>query len=66
MGYLEFCSSCGNENIYGRIDGGHRYHCISCKTIHYENPKPTATIICTNKNKLLLAKRAFSPAKGEW
>ena len=66
MGYLEFCSSCGNKNVYGHIDGEHRYHCATCKTIHYENPKPTATIICTKNDTLLLAKRAFSPAKGEW
>ena len=35
-------------------------------TIHYENPKPTASIICMRDNELLLAKRAFNPAKGEW
>lgn len=66
MGYLKFCSSCGSENVYSYIDGHHRYHCAQCKTIHYENPKPTATIICMSDTKLLLAKRAFSPAKGEW
>ena len=66
MGDLKFCSSCGSENVYGYIDGHHRYHCVRCETIHYENPKPTATIICMNDTKLLLAKRAFSPAKGEW
>ena len=66
MGDLKFCSSCGSKNVYGYIDGHHRYHCVRCETIHYENPKPTATIICMNDTKLLLAKRAFSPAKGEW
>ena len=66
MGDLKFCSSCGSKNVYGYIDGHHRHHCVRCETIHYENPKPTATIICMNDTKLLLAKRAFSPAKGEW
>jgi len=63
---LEYCSSCGKKNTYGFIDGKNRYHCIHCKMIHYQNPKPTATIICTKGNSILLAKRAFEPAKGEW
>ena len=66
MALLEYCSSCGEKNIYGFIEGNNRYHCTYCKTVHYENPKPTATIICTKDNQLLLAKRAFEPAKGEW
>ena len=66
MAYLEYCSYCGSTNQHGFIDGNHRYHCVSCNTIHYENPKPTATIICMRNDELLLAKRAFSPAKGEW
>jgi len=66
MGHLEFCSNCGIKNVYGFIEGNNRYHCQGCNTIHYENPKPTATIICLKNNELLLAKRAFSPAKGEW
>lgn len=66
MKHLEYCSNCGQKNICGFIDGNHRYHCLRCKTIHYENPKPTATIICSVSNKILLAKRAFDPGKGEW
>ena len=66
MGHLEFCSNCGIKNVHGFIEGNNRYHCQGCNTIHYENPKPTATIICIRNNELLLAKRAFSPAKGEW
>ena len=66
MKHLEYCSNCGQKNVHGFIDGNHRYHCPHCKTIHYENPKPTATIICCENNKILLAKRAFNPGKGEW
>ena len=66
MSLLEYCSSCGKNNVYGFIDGHNRYHCKSCGTIHYQNPKPTATIICLQEGKILLAKRAFEPAKGEW
>tara|TARA_Y100000590_G_scaffold460630_1_gene620372 strand:- start:3307 stop:3756 length:450 start_codon:yes stop_codon:yes gene_type:complete len=48
------------------IEGQIRYHCPACKTIHYQNPKPTATLICIKDNQILLAKRAFEPAKGSW
>ena len=63
---LEYCSKCGKKNVYGFIDGNKRYHCNHCKAIHYQNPKPTATIICIQNNSILLAKRAYEPAKGEW
>ena len=66
MAYLEYCSNCGLKNKNGYIDGNIRFHCSECKTIHYENPKPTATLICPNGNSILLGKRAYSPGKGEW
>ena len=64
MSYLEFCSNCGKTNLYGKIDGNIRYHCSYCNTIHYENPKPTATLLCPKDNTILLVKRAFNPGKG--
>jgi len=66
MAYLEFCSNCGKKNKTGEIDGGYRAHCIVCKTIHYENPKPTATLICMKNKEILLVKRAKEPGKGMW
>lgn len=66
MAYLEYCSNCGKKNSHGLIEGGLRYYCTYCKTIHYENPKPTATIVCMKDKSILLAKRAYEPAKGEW
>ena len=36
------------------------------KKIHYENSKPTASLICIFQDKLLLIKRAIEPAKGFW
>ena len=66
MGYLEFCSNCGEKNKFGEKDGNTRFYCTHCKTIHYENPKPTATLICPSKNSILLVKRAAEPGKGFW
>ena len=64
MGYLEFCSNCGSYNKFGKIDGNQRFFCSECDTIHYENPKPTATLICPRNNEILLVKRAVDPGKG--
>ena len=66
MKKLIYCSTCNTKNNFSTIEGELRYHCPNCKTIHYQNPKPTATLICIKKNEILLVKRAFSPGKGEW
>jgi ADP-ribose pyrophosphatase YjhB (NUDIX family) len=66
MGHLEYCSNCGQLNTISHIEGRDRSHCTNCNTIHYENPKPTATLICPKDNDLLLVRRAFDPAKGMW
>ena len=66
MGYLEFCSNCGNKNQFGLKDGNKRHYCSTCETIHYDNPKPTATLICVYEKQILLVKRAEEPGKGMW
>ena len=66
MGYLEFCSNCGEKNKFGIKDGNKRFYCPHCHTIHYENPKPTATLICPKNNSILLVKRAREPGKDLW
>jgi 8-oxo-dGTP diphosphatase len=63
---MQYCSQCGSKNIFSYIDGNNRFHCPQCQTIHYQNPKPTATLICIKNNKLLLGKRDRDPAKGQW
>lgn len=64
MAHLEYCSNCGKVNSRSQIDGNIRYHCTTCGTIHYENPKPTATLVCPKGNDILLVKRAVEPGKG--
>ena len=66
MGYLEFCSNCGEKNKFGRMDGNERFYCSGCGAIHYENPKPTATLICPRNDEILLVKRAVEPGRGLW
>jgi NADH pyrophosphatase NudC (nudix superfamily) len=63
---MQYCNQCGSENTYSYIDGNNRFHCTHCKIIHYQNPKPTATLICMKKNQILLGKRNRNPAKDKW
>ena len=66
MKKLIYCSKCGQKNNFGKIDGRERYHCPECKTIHYQNPKPTATLILPKEDTILFVRRAFEPEKGSW
>ena len=63
---MKYCSNCKNKNTYSFIEGRKRFHCLNCKIIHYQNPKPTATLICIKNKKILLGKRAIKPAKNKW
>ena len=66
MKKIIYCSQCSHKNSFSLIDGNMRYHCPKCKTIHYQNPKPTATLIVPKNNQILFVRRAFEPAKGCW
>ena len=48
------------------MDGRRRMVCPSCETVHYDNPRPAATILLVHGNELLLVKRAEPPAVGQW
>ena len=66
MAHLEYCSNCGQTNKRNQVKGNLRYHCTFCGIIHYENPKPTATLVCPKHDQILLVKRAVDPGKGLW
>ncbi|MCH7945233.1 MAG: NUDIX hydrolase [Armatimonadetes bacterium] len=57
MGYLEYCSECGQPNELQHVDGRQRRVCPNCGTVHYENPNPAATVIGIQGDQLLLVKR---------
>lgn len=66
MGYLEYCSNCGSRNDYRELEGRKRRVCPACDTVHYENPRPAATVLVVQDGQLLLVKRAAPPAVGHW
>ncbi len=65
---MKFCSSCGSE-VSLRIpegDNRERFVCLSCQTIHYQNPKIVAGSIPEWEGRVLLCRRAIEPRYGLW
>ena len=47
-------------------DNRERFVCVSCNTIHYQNPKIVAGCLLVWEDKILLCKRAIEPRHGYW
>ncbi|KPQ27608.1 MAG: ADP-ribose pyrophosphatase [Marinobacter excellens HL-55] len=65
---MKYCSTCG-ELVEQRIpegDNRHRYVCLSCDTIHYQNPRIVAGTVPVWDGKILLCRRAIEPRYGYW
>ena len=65
---MNFCPQCGSEINIAVPDGDNRerHVCLSCDTIHYQNPRIIAGCIPVWEDKILLCKRAIEPRKGFW
>ena len=66
---MRFCSQCGSKNISYSVPSGDnrkRYHCLSCNSVFYENPKIVAGCIPVWEDKILLCKRGIEPRYGLW
>lgn len=65
---MKYCSTCG-EQVEQRIpegDNRHRYVCVSCETIHYQNPRIVAGTVPVLDGRVLLCRRAIEPRYGYW
>ncbi|MBZ2168214.1 MULTISPECIES: NUDIX hydrolase [Marinobacter] len=65
---MKYCSTCGHpvEQRIPEGDNRHRYVCISCEEIHYQNPRIVAGTVTLWEGKLLLCRRAIEPRYGYW
>lgn len=65
---MKYCSQCGEtvNHIIPEGDNRHRFVCISCEFIHYQNPRIIAGCLPIFENKVLLCKRAIEPRAGYW
>lgn len=65
---MKYCSICGHP-VEERIPAGdnrHRYVCVNCNTIHYQNPRIVAGTVPIWEGKILLCRRAIEPRYGYW
>lgn len=65
---INFCSRCGSK-VEEKIPPGEtltRAVCVSCHTIHYQNPKIVVGCIPECGNQILLCRRAIEPRLGYW
>ena len=65
---MKFCSDCAQPVVLRVPDGDHlpRYVCLSCGTIHYQNPRLVVGCVPEYEGKILLCRRAIEPRKGLW
>lgn len=65
---MNFCSECG-ETVHKAIPEGDdrlRYICVSCNTIHYQNPRVIVGVLPVYGERILLCRRAIEPRRGFW
>ncbi|MFV8570672.1 NUDIX hydrolase [Marinobacter sp. SBS5] len=65
---MKYCSTCGQQ-VEQKIPAGdnrYRYVCVSCETIHYQNPRIIAGTVPVWDGKILLCRRAIEPRYGYW
>jgi ADP-ribose pyrophosphatase YjhB (NUDIX family) len=65
-GEPKFCLRCGTRMVRRAEHGRMRATCPACGRIHYRNPVPAAGVILSGAQGVLLVKRAFDPAAGDW
>lgn len=63
---FKYCPWCASLLESRRLDGKMRPACTSCEYIWYKNPIPAAGAIIVKDNRLLLVKRKYPPAVGDW
>ena len=63
-----YCIKCGNLTSKEIPEGDNRNRevCISCRYIHYENPKIVVGVLPILNDNILLCKRDIDPGFGKW
>lgn len=65
---MKYCSTCGGyvEQRIPQGDNRYRYVCVSCETVHYQNPRIVAGTVPVMDDQVLLCRRAIEPRYGFW
>ena len=65
---MKYCKECGAAVARRWIDQDQRerYVCLSCGTVHYQNPVVIVGCIVSVGDKILMCRRAQEPGRGRW
>lgn len=65
---MKYCSQCGDTVAHRVPDGDNRprFVCITCETIHYQNPRVITGCLPFHEDRVLLCKRSIAPRSGFW
>jgi 8-oxo-dGTP diphosphatase len=61
-----FCVECGARLRNIREKGRRVPGCPACGWIDWNNPAPTVSVLVMSAGRVLLVRRAFTPARGAW
>lgn len=62
----KFCLQCGGGLRQRFTEGRDRLVCEKCGFIFYQNPIPAVAVILQKNSQILLVRRKFEPAAGDW
>ena len=65
---MKYCASCGETVTRTVPEGDHRerWICVSCGTVHYQNPRIVVGCVPERDGKILLCRRSIEPRRGYW
>jgi ADP-ribose pyrophosphatase YjhB (NUDIX family) len=65
---MKFCSTCGAtvKILIPAGDNRERHVCVSCETVHYNNPRIITGCLPVYQDQVLMCRRAIEPRLGFW
>ena len=63
---VRFCLDCGGSMVTKQVAGVDRRVCITCRRIHYNDPKVAVGVAVFRDDALLLVRRVMDPGRGRW
>ncbi|HEX4655556.1 MAG TPA: NUDIX domain-containing protein [Mycobacteriales bacterium] len=63
---VRFCLDCGGSMVTKAVQGVDRRICVTCRRIHYADPKIAVGVAVFRDDALLLVRRVMEPGRGRW
>lgn len=63
---VRFCLDCGSSMVTKAVAGVDRRVCVTCRRVHYVDPKIAVGVAVFRDDALLLVRRLMEPGRGQW